>query len=233
MGLVVPAVLPSSREDLAEKLGRFVRIPAVTRVQIDVVDGRFASPMSWPYTSPSDLQSMIRKGEMLPHLERIAYEIDLMCLDADRTADDWLTLGASRLTFHAEGILDIPAFLASMQKKYGDVSTDFGIALNVASELSLIEPYLGQISYVQFMGIDSIGKQGQKFNRRTIEKIRTFRSRYAAIPIQVDGGVNLEVARELMALNVTNLVIGSALLRSSNPAKTMEAFEELESPFGV
>lgn len=233
MGLIVPAVLPSSREDFAEKLQRFVRIPAVTRIQIDVVDGRFASPMSWPYTSPLDMQSLIRKDEMLPHLERIAYEIDLMCLDADRAANDWLTLGASRLTFHAESILDLPTFIASMQKRYGDVSTDFGIAINVASELSLIEPYLEHVNYVQFMGIGSIGKQGQIFDRRTLEKIRAFRSRYADMPIQVDGGVTLEVARELVVLNVTNLVVGSALLHSPDPARTIDAFEEVESPFGV
>lgn len=233
MGLIVPAVLPTSREDLAEKIRRFSGITAVSRIQIDVVDGRFASPATWPYTMSNELRSMVEKGEMLPHLDRIAYEIDLMCLDAERATEDWLALGASRLTLHAESIMEIPKCLASMKSRYGDVSATFGLALNVMSELSLIEPCLDQVEYVQFMGIASIGKQGQPFDRRVLEKMRLFRLRHPDMPIQVDGGVTYDVARELIGLGVTNLVVGSALLRAMDPGSEVRRFEELQTPFGV
>ena len=49
MTLIVPAVIPVSQEDLEEKLGKLAAIPEITEVQIDVVDGRYASPASWPY----------------------------------------------------------------------------------------------------------------------------------------------------------------------------------------
>jgi ribulose-phosphate 3-epimerase len=233
MGLVVPAVLPSSQADLREKLARFAAIPAISRIQIDVVDGRFATPTSWPYTMPKDLSEMAEKGRLLPYLDRVAYEIDLMCLDAERAAAAWLTLGASRLTFHAETLLNIPKSLARMKERYGDVSASFGLALNIASEFSLIEPALSQIEYVQFMGIASIGKQGQIFDRRALMNVRAFHARHPQIAIQVDGGVTEEVARELIALGVTNLVVGSALLRAADPALEFEKLESLVSPFGV
>lgn len=233
MGLIVPAVLPSSRRDLAEKLKRFGSIAAVSRIQIDVVDGAFASPATWPYTAPSELRSMVEKDEMLPYLDRIAYEVDLMCLDAERAAADWLSLGASRLTLHAESIMEIPKCLGSMKSRYGDVSAAFGLALSVTSDLSLIEPCLDQVEYVQFMGIASIGKQGQLFDRRTLEKIRLFRLRHPDTPVQVDGGVTYAVAQELIALGVTSLVVGSALQRAASPAAEIERFEALQTPFGV
>src|SRR6185369_672563 len=132
--------------------------------------------------------------------------MDLMCLDPERAAGDWLTLGASRLTFHAESILDLPKFLASIKKSYGDVSASFGLALNVTSELSLIEACLENVDYVQFMGIASIGKQGQLFDRRALAMLRAFRTAHPDMPIQVDGGVTLAVAQELVGLGVTNLV---------------------------
>src|SRR3989344_2221029 len=101
MSLIVPAVLPSSRKDFEEKLALFSRIPSVSRVQIDVVDGRFASPASWPFSAPKEFSDMVESGEMLPCPDRITYEIDLMCIDAERIAEAWLLLGATRLTLHA------------------------------------------------------------------------------------------------------------------------------------
>lgn len=233
MGLVVPAVLPTSRADLREKLDRFVSLASLSRIQIDVVDGAFAAPASWPYTAPKELEAMVRDGEMLPYLDRIEYEIDLMCKDADRAADAWLTLGASRLTFHAESLLDMPRFLASMRSRYGDLSAVFGLALNVGTATTLIEPYLDQIEYVQFMGIDSIGKQGQPFDRRAIETVRSFHATYPDMALQVDGGVSLAVAEELVAAGVTNLIVGSALVRAPDLRAAIEAFEELQTPFGI
>lgn len=232
MGLVVPAVLPSSREDLEGKIALFARIPSVSRIQIDVVDGHFASPASWPYSALAELEAMIKRGEMLPVLDRIAYEIDLMCLDAEQAANAWLALGATRLTFHAETAIDLPRLINASRSRYGDLIS-FGVALNIASDLALLESCMGQIEYVQFMGIAHIGKQGQSFDRRVLEKIRVFHNRHPEVPMQVDGGVSLESAQQLITLGVSNLVIGSAILRASDPAAAFAAFEGLESPFGV
>ena len=238
MSIIVPAVLPSSVEDLAEKLALFAKLPAVSRVQIDVVDGKFAEPASWPYTAPAELRAMAARGEMLPAIDRIAYEVDLMCLDAERAPEDWIAIGASRLTFHAETAIDLTRFVESVCGRYGSdfLSCDLiaiGLALNVASDIALIEPYLDRVDYVQFMGIAKIGRQGQPFDRRVLEKVRWFRAHHPEIPVQVDGGVSLETARELVALGVSSLVVGSALLRADDPSAEMKKFEALKSPFGV
>lgn len=233
MSIVVPAVLPPSLADLEEKLGRITLFPSVSRVQIDVVDGRFATPASWPYTAPQEIRDMIARGEMLPKLDRIEYEMDLMCNDAEVMAGEWLSLGASRLTFHAESTTDLSRLLASARKKYGDDFITFGLALDIASDLSLIEPYLPQVGYVQFMGIATIGRQGQPFDRRVLGKVRSFRSRHPEIPVQIDGGVSLETAPGLIALGVSNLIVGSAILRAANPSAEVAKFEALATPFGM
>lgn len=238
MSLIVPAVLPSSRVELEEKLALFARMPEVKRIQIDVVDGKFASPASWPYSAkatqgtPSELDTMVQKGEMLPNLDRFEYEVDLMCLDALRAASAWLALGATRLTLHAESATDLPRLLAAARTRYGSVVT-FGLALNVASDLALLEPCLGEIEYVQFMGIARIGRQGQMFDTRVLEKIRAFRTRHPEMPLQVDGGVTLGNAKKLIALGVSTLVVGSGILKADDPAAALAKFEALQTPFGV
>ncbi|MCR4333559.1 MAG: hypothetical protein NUV60_00855 [Patescibacteria group bacterium] len=239
MSLVVPAVLPSSREDLEEKLALFAKIPSVNRIQIDVVDGRFAAPMSWPYTTSEELRAMVERGEMLPHLDRIGYEIDLMCLDGERTATHWLALGATRLVFHAESTTDLSRLLSSVRKSYGGGDgfssslVSFGLALNIESDLALLEICLDDIEYVQFMGIARIGKQGQSFDERVFEKVRIFHSRHPEIALQVDGGISLDNAKKLIALGVSTLVVGSGILRAKNPAAEVEKFEALKTSYGV
>lgn len=239
MSLVVPAVLPYSRADLEEKLGLFAHLPSVSRVQIDVVDGKFASPASWPFSAKAtkgksaELEAMVQEGKMLPNLDRIGYEIDLMCFDAERVMDAWLTLGASRFTFHAESVTDLSRFLASVHARYGGDFISFGLALNVASSLALIEPYLDRIDYVQFMGIATIGRQAQPFDRRVLEKVRLFHKRHPEVPVQVDGGVSLESAHELISLNVSNLVVGSLIVRSKDPSALVAKIEALHAVHGV
>lgn len=232
MSLVVPAVLPTSREDLEDKIALLSRIRLVSRIQIDVVDGKFATPASWPYSVPAGLQGEVDRNQMLPHLDRLVYEIDLMCLDAPRAASLWLTLGATRLTFHAESAIDLSRLLTSTREHYGSFIS-FGLALNIESDLTLIEDSLSDVNYIQFMGIARIGRQGQPFDRRVLEKVRLFHTRHTELPLQVDGGVTLENAKELLALGVSNLVVGSAILSASDPSAVVAAFEALESPFGV
>jgi len=242
--LIVPAILPATSRELKERLALFAHFPSVARVQIDVVDGRLASPPSWPYTrgGPGEFAALQREGTLLPGSDSTEYEIDLMCLDALEAAGPWLAQGASRLTFHIEsamsaheGALPAGGLFAAARAKYGGLSplVSLGLALNVETDLDAAEPYIIEADYVQFMGIAKIGRQGERFDPRAEAQVRSFRTRHPHIDVQVDGGVTLEVAPRLLALGVSHLVVGSAILGAKDPAAALAAFEALESPYGV
>lgn len=231
MSLVVPAVLPSSRKDLEEKI-LFLSTAGIKRIQIDVVDGKFATPASWPYNAGGWSPEAGGWKEMLPHLERIAYEIDFMCFDAESSAEEWLTLGATRLTFHAETDTNSKRLLVSARRRFGHI-VSFGLALNIDTDVTLVEKCLSEIEYVQFMGIAKIGRQGQMFDERVLGKIRTFHNRHPDMPIQVDGGVSLENAKKLLNAGATSLIVGSRIVNAKDPAKAVAEFEALQSPHGV
>ena len=226
--MIVPAVLPKSRSELEEKLAILAQIPQVTRIQIDVVDGNYAAPASWPYNAPGDLEAMAAAGEILPFLDRIEYEIDLMCFDAAEAAGKWLALGATRLTFHAASVSDPSRFLFSMQDQYGAAGAlSYGLALNASTPFQIVEPCLPQVSYVQFMGIKTIGRQGEPFDERVLARIKAFHARHPHTELQVDGGVSLTTAPALIAAGVSNLIVGSAIVRAPDPAAAFAAFEAL------
>lgn len=239
MGLLVPAVLPTSREDFEAKLALFDQMDGVSRVQIDSVDGKFAKPASWPYTDPKGLAALGGPDGMLPRIERFEYEIDLMVLDPDRAGGEWLERGATRLTFHAESTTNLERLLAHMHERHTPGArvvpglVAFGIALNIDTDLALIESSLAQADYVQFMGIARIGRQSQPFDARVYERVRAFRRRHPDLPVQIDGGVKLAEARKLASLGVANVIVGSGLLRAPDPVAAAIAFDDLTSPYGV
>lgn len=236
MSRIVPAVLPKSRKELADTLELLERIPSVERIQIDVVDGKFAAPASWPYTAEDPYREMGIGREFLPRTERFEYEIDLMCLDALKAASAWLTYGARRLTLHAESLTDVGRTVKEIREKLGGSEAfRLGVALNIGTKMTLLEPVIGKIDYVQLMGIAVIGKQGQPFEKRVIERVRNFRTQHPHLPVQVDGGVSLKSAGDLSAAGAESLIVGSAILKAKDPAIAVLELQDaaLSDPFGA
>lgn len=227
MTTIVPAILPASRKDLEEKLALATSFEGVHRVQIDIVDGLFATPATWPYAS-ADVEGEARVFGQFPRASEVEYEVDLMTLDTMRAASMSLRLGARRLTLHAESLSDPVRTVRALRETHGSTeSFELGLALNIASPLVLLEPVLHDIGYVQFMGIARIGVQGQPFERRVFSRIAELQKRHPKMSVQVDGGVSLANIRELLAAGVDSLVVGSAIFGAADPRKAVKKLQEL------
>jgi len=238
MAVIVPAHIPASRADLEEKLERLSGL--AEEIQIDIVDGRYANPASWPYAgNPAEPSRMLADGEMLPRCGEFRFEIDLMSADPESVAGTWIGLCATRITVHAESTRFLPRFLENAKTLYGHEKgfaselLSFGLALGVDTDIAIVEPYLKYIEYVQFMGIKSIGKQGQAFDARVLPKIAAFRKRYPDMPVQVDGGVSLATAPKLLQAGVSRLVVGSALFKAPDIAAAYREFVALTEAHGI
>ncbi len=230
MSLVVPAVLASSKADLEAKLALCTTFPGIARVQIDVVDGLYVVPPSWPYTN--DIDAKDPHIPALPELERIAYEIDLMCIDPIKAAEPWIAAGATRLTFHEGSTSDVTKLIQDARDHFGHILT-LGLAIHIHTDLESVREAVEQVDYLQCMGISRIGRQGEPFEREVLAKIRTCRLRYPTLCVQVDGGFTYEHGKELLGAGAATLVVGSAILKATDPRVAFVAFETLKSPFGV
>jgi ribulose-phosphate 3-epimerase len=231
MSIVVPAILPKTRENLDAALARLVPVAAVENVQIDIVDGEFAKPASWPYAGDEKWE--------LPMTERFRYDLDLMVHAPEASIARWVGLGASRITLHAESTTALSHLIADFKQRYGHEagftpgSLALGLALGIETDIATIESVISDIDYVQFMGIAHIGKQGQPFDTRVLRKIHALRVRHPTMTIQVDGGVSLKTASALLEAGVDRLVVGSALLKAEDVASELAAFEVLGEKYGV
>ncbi|HVX90328.1 MAG TPA: hypothetical protein VHC20_01690 [Candidatus Paceibacterota bacterium] len=238
MGVIVPAVLPASREDLDAKLARFVGL--VDTVQLDVIDGSFASPASWPYTSGTKaFEAFVASGGPLPHVADFKFEIDLMTARPEEAIGSWVALGASRITVHLESTTYLPRIVSDFNQKYGHERgfapdlLSFGFAIGMQANPMLLEPFIKDLDYVQFMGIDVVGKQGMPFDPGVIERVRAFKRAHPDTEVQVDGGVTLETAPALLDAGADRLIVGHALRDASDVAAALRAFTELTEKYGI
>lgn len=236
MDIVVPTILTASREDLEAKLLRLTGL--VSAVQIDVVDGRFAKPATWPYAQRIDEEHLTKETGWLHDFGAFQYEIDLMVEHPEETVGLWIAAGASRIVVHIESVQNLPHLIDELKRKYGYEKgfapdlLSFGLALNIDTDTSTIEPYLALVDYVQFMGIQTIGKQGQPFDARVLRKIETFHKTHPEILTQIDGGASLKTAPALLDAGIDRLIVGSDLWEETDLASELDRFAAIAEEHG-
>ena len=99
---------------------------------------------------------------------------------------------------------------------------ELGLALNIQTPNDEIEPWLSRFNFVQFMGIETIGYQGEPFSLKVIPKIQDLRKKHSEVIISVDGGVNFLSAPLLVKAGANRLVAGSAIWESDDVKGTIE-----------
>jgi ribulose-phosphate 3-epimerase len=100
-----------------------------------------------------------------------------------------------------------------------------GVALNPHTPVSLLKDILHDVDLVLIMSVNP-GFGGQQFIEYSYEKIRELRrlidENGLNIKIEVDGGVTVENATQLVQAGVDVLVAGNTVFSSADPAATIQ-----------
>jgi len=219
---ITPAILPRDFAEITEKIEL---IRGFTKaVQIDICDGHFVPSFTWPYKKHDDsYEKMLHEEEGLPDWQDIDYEFDLMVDKPEEVVDNWVIVGASRIVIHAESKGDMAKAVKKLEGK-----VEIGLAYNIDTEVMIPAGVdENSIGYIQLMGIDHVGFQGQPFDERVFDKIKTVKAKYPNIPISIDGGVSLETAPKLIAAGASRLIVGSAIFNDENPLDAVMKFKSL------
>lgn len=217
---IVPAVIPTSLAHLREVAERVRGFASV--FQIDVTDGVFAGVASWPYGtgeaagSPADIADIAAA---------FSVEVDLMIDDPTSQIEAWARAGVKRVVIHFESTAD-PASALSTAKALG---LEAGLAFDDDTPISMLTPLFADVDFVQCMGIDKVGTQGEPFEPRVLENIRAIHSAFPDLPIGVDGSVNESTLPALLHAGATRFVAGSAIVSADDPHKAYERLLTLAS----
>ena len=224
---VIPAVLAKDINDLRQKIANVVNVAHI--VQIDICDGKFVESTSWPMQR-DDIEStskILEEEEGLPYWENLDFEFDLMVKDAIKQFDFFVRLGARRIIFHleAEDENELKDFINSIDP-YTRETLEIGIAINTKTPIEKLDIYINSIDFVQCMGIEHIGYQGEPFDEKVLDQIKNLKSKYPDLIISVDGSVNEETAPLLVEAGANRLVAGSVLMRSFDIKETIKELSE-------
>ena len=220
MAEIIPALIPHSFEEIKKTL---MGISAFSKaVQIDLVDGQFVPFTSWPYLETSeDIQMQFQKLSGVTLTSDI--EIDAMVLNPELHMETWIQNGVSRIIIHIESTSRLDDILGIDRR-----DVQLGLSLNNDSSLSLLLPHqVSQIDFIQVMGIAQIGAQGQAFDERVIERIKTLKVQYRDLAISVDGSVNATTLPLLLEAGATRFVVGSAILQATDARSAYESLIKL------
>ena len=232
---VIPAILPKDLDDLRDRMAQVSGLAPM--VQIDVCDGKFVSSKSWPYVKGGleEFERIKAEDEGFPFWDSLDFEIDLMVRHPEEVVDSWVMAGAKRLVIHLESAPNVLKIIEKLRGEYGTAKDEaFGLEIGVGMDIQtpnedvyeildmIDEDGDSIIDFVQFMGIDNVGFQGQEFDDRVLEKISDLRNQYPNIQISVDGGVNFDNAADLISAGATRLISGSAVFESGDIAEAVD-----------
>ncbi|MBI2049286.1 MAG: hypothetical protein HYT29_02535 [Parcubacteria group bacterium] len=232
---LIPAIMPRSFTELREYVEQVKGL--VNVVQLDVMDGIFVPEKSWPYTD-GDYEGFLRLAagdESLDAWAEMDFEVDLMVANPETEIKNWFDAGVRRVIVHIESTDALPKILsltkdsahAREEEDSFYAPREIGIAIDLETPSELLDPWMRDVDFVQFMGIAKIGYQGQPFDERVIQKIQEFREKYPDVTISVDGGVSLETAPRLIEAGANRLVAGSALWKSEDIEEAIEKFKQV------
>src|SRR3989344_8478382 len=225
---IIPAVLPQSFKELEERLAPLK--DTIRQAQVDVVDGHYCHGKTWPYRDSSTFKKIVQDEKGLPFWDKIDFQFDLMINNPHLVLKEYIAAGASQLILHAAsaGAQEALQMIVDMRTdEIGNFSVRAGIALGPQDQPDALEPFESQFDFVQVMGIDHEGKQGESFDIKALYLVERLRSRYPLLPIQVDGGVTKENARELVSAGANRLVVGHLIVKADDPAAAYSEFVAL------
>jgi ribulose-phosphate 3-epimerase len=133
--------------------------------------------------------------------------------------------GADAITIHAEATDDVGGTLNAIHES----GAAAGVAINPGTSVAAIDKVLGLCQLVLVMSVEA-GFGGQAFNPVALEKLRYLRTRVSRETVlEVDGGVNAQTIARCAEAGADWFVVGSAIFRSNDYARSVSELEQLAS----
>jgi ribulose-phosphate 3-epimerase len=201
---VAPSILSADFGRLGEEV-KAVEKAGADMIHVDVMDGHFVPNI----TIGPLVVSALSKITKLP------LDVHLMIDNPDRYIAPFAKAGANIISIHAEASKDLEKDIEQIKS----LGVKAAVVINPKTGIKTIEKVLDKVSMVLLMTVNP-GFEGQKFMPEVLVKIKELKQaidgRGLDVDIEVDGGINLDTAREVVKAGANVLVAGSAIYWSKD-----------------
>ena len=211
MAIVAPSLLASNFLRLEDEC-KMINESEAEWLHLDVMDGRFVPNISFGLPVIEHIRKATSK----------VCDVHLMILEPEKYAEDFKRAGADVLTVHIEAC----AHLHRNIQQIKSLGMKAGVALNPHTPVDLVQDVLGDVDMILIMSVNP-GFGAQTFIPHSLKKIETLRRMIddakLDVLIEVDGGVTVDNAKDLVRAGVDVLVAGNTVFKSADPKATIAA----------
>jgi ribulose-phosphate 3-epimerase len=215
MPIIAPSLLASDFLHLEQEC-KMLNESKADWFHLDVMDGRFVPNISYGMSIIKQLRKTTSKF----------FDVHLMIVEPEKYAEEFKDAGADSLTVHQEACPHLHRNIQQIKS----LGMNAGVAINPATPVSLLKDIIREVDMVLVMSVNP-GFGGQSFIPHAIAKIKELKnlinSAGSSAKIEVDGGISLENAHEIVKAGADILVAGSSIFKSENPLQTIEKMKRL------
>jgi len=215
MALIAPSVLSANFLNLSQDI-KMINESEADWFHLDVMDGRFVPNISFGLPVIAAIKKEAKK----------TLDVHLMIEEPGKYAEEFKKAGADILSVHIEACPHLHRNLQQIKS----LGMKAGVAINPHTPVQMMFDVLHDIDVVCMMSVNP-GYGGQKFIQHTIEKIKQLKAeiirRNTQTLIEIDGGVTLENAKEIIDAGADVLVAGNTVFSSANPTETIHQLKSI------
>lgn len=198
---IAPSVLSADIGQLAREIEKIE--DSADWLHWDIMDGHFVDNLTF---GPHVVANIRKKSKLF-------FDVHLMITNPDKFIPKFIDAGADLITFHAEVTDDLMSNIQSIKNR----GIKAGVAINPPTSLDNIYPVLDKIDVALIMTVNP-GFSGQGFIYDVLPKIeelsKIINQRNLNLDLEVDGGINLNTAQEVIKRGANVLVAGSFVYKS-------------------